>query len=83
MNLQRTVVAAVLSAVVLAVVLWLASRSTVLPPADSEQGTMADMPGMEKPRQGVGVRGEGGESSKEAKPLTPDASRLTSESGTV
>lgn len=52
MTLQRTVVAAVLSAVALAVVLWLVSRPVVLPPADSEQSIMADMPGMEK-REGT------------------------------
>jgi membrane fusion protein, copper/silver efflux system len=45
-TLRRTVVAAALSAVALAVALWLASRPAVLPPAGSEQGTMADMPGM-------------------------------------
>lgn len=47
MTPHRTVVAAVLLAVVLAVVLWLASRPAILPPAGSEQETMADMPGME------------------------------------
>ncbi len=51
-------------------VLWLTSRRAVLPPADSRQDTMVDMPGMNMPRE-------------EATPLMPDAAPLTPEAGTV
>lgn len=50
---------------------WLMSRPAVLPPADSRQGDMADMPSMES---------QGGEASET---LTPDALRLTTETGTI
>jgi membrane fusion protein, copper/silver efflux system len=69
-NLLRTVVAAVILAVVLAVVLWLASRSAVLPPADSEQGTMSDMPGMGMPGTGREAKGEGKTGTPEEIPGT-------------
>jgi Cu(I)/Ag(I) efflux system membrane fusion protein len=49
--------------------LWVANRPTARPPADSGQRAMPEMPGMEKPQ--------------EVQPLTPDASRLTSEPGMV
>ncbi len=50
--------------------LWLTSQRVVLPPADSRQDTMADMPGMNMPRE-------------EATPVMPDAASLTPEAGTV
>jgi Cu(I)/Ag(I) efflux system membrane fusion protein len=81
---RRTLISAVLLLTIgLAVALWMMSRPTILPPAGSAPDSMADMPGMEKPREGLGVRSEAKETSKEAKPLTPDSSRLTSESGIV
>lgn len=70
MTLQRAIGAAVLSAVALAVVLWLASRPAVLPPAGSEQETMADMPGMEKPGAGHEARGVGKTDKPEEMPGT-------------
>lgn len=48
------------------VALWLAYRTAILSFADSMQETMADMPGMQKTREGLG-----------AKPLTPETGIMT------
>ncbi len=66
-----------------AVVFWLVSRPAPPPPADSVQSPMANMPGMEQSREGLGVRGKGTRVNQEPSLRTPDASRLTHESGTV
>ena len=57
-----------------AAVLWLMSRPAILPPVDSRQDDMADMPGMERETSGV---------KREASPPPPDASPLTREPGIV
>lgn len=75
------------SLLILAVVglAWLTSHPAMLLPAESKQSEMAgmEMPGMEQSREGLGVRSEGKETRQGAKPLTPDASRLTPEVGIV
>ena len=76
MTRWRSVSMGVLLVAALVVVLWLMSRPAVLPPADSKQNDMADMPGMEsKGGEGSGVRREGLGAKEETGPLTPHASR--------
>mgnify|MGYP001587796395 CR=1 FL=1 len=60
MTLWRSIGMGVLLVAALVAVLWLMSRPVVLPPADSRQDGMADMPGMEsKGGEESGVRREG------------------------
>ncbi len=72
------------SLLILAVVglAWLLSHPTMLLPAEAKQDEMAgmEMPGMEQSREKSGVRSE---KKLEAKPRTPDVSRLTPEAGTI
>jgi Cu(I)/Ag(I) efflux system membrane fusion protein len=84
MTLWRSIGMGVFLVAALVVVLWLMSRPAVLPPADSRQDGMADMPGMEsKGGEASGVRREGLGAKEETGPLTPHASRLTTETGMV
>ncbi len=64
---------------------WLMSRQAILSLAEPGQREMAgmEMPGMEQSREGSGVRNDKGKTGQEAKPLTPDASRLTPEAGII
>ena len=84
MTRWRSIGMGVLLVAALVVVLWLMSRPAVLPPADSRQDDMADMLGMEsKGGEESGVRREGLGGKEETGTLTPDASRLTTETGMV
>lgn len=64
MTRQRVIGMAAVLIITAATIVWLMSRPVVLSPADSKQGDMADMPGMEKKpvgeRRGVGGEGQEG-----------------------
>ncbi|HEY6973222.1 MAG TPA: efflux RND transporter periplasmic adaptor subunit [Nitrospiraceae bacterium] len=75
MTRQRFIGIAAVFIIAAAAFVWLVSRPVVLPPADSKEDLMMDMPGMEK--SGVGKK------DAQAPPLSekPDESDLPAESG--
>jgi Cu(I)/Ag(I) efflux system membrane fusion protein len=56
--------------VTLAVAAWVLSRLAILPPADSDQGMRAEIPGLDMPGSGREGRGPGKASMSEEKPGT-------------
>ena len=75
MTRQRLIGMAVVLIIVAAAFVWLMARSVVLPPADSKQDQMMDMPGMEK--SGVGTK----DVRTPPRLAKPDESDLPIESG--